>query len=221
MIRKLFSVAILTLTLSLSALAQGNAAPASAANAGAAGSKIGVINFQMAIASTYEGQRDLEGLQKKFESKRLELKTANDEIENLKKLLTAQQDKLSEDERASRVRVIEQKQKTLQVNVENAEQDFQAQQNEIVNRIGTKLIQVLEKYAEGNNLVMVVDASNPQTGLLYASRSVNIGPAIVDAYNAQSGVPAPPAAKTTPAAPAKTTPAAPAAKKPAATPTKP
>lgn len=221
MIRKLFSVAILTLTLSLSAVAQGNAAPASAANAAAAGSKIGVINIQMAIASTNEGRRDLESLQKKFEPKQQELKAANDEIENLKKQLAAQQDKLSDDERASRGRSIEQKQKTLQVNVENAEQDFLAQQNDIVNRIGGKLVQVLEKYAEANNLVLVVDASNPQSGLLYASRSVNIGPAIVDAYNAQSGVPAPPAARTTPAAPAKTTPAAPAAKKPAATPTKP
>lgn len=215
MTRKLFSVAVLTLTLSLSALAQGNAAPASAANAAAAGSKIGVINIRAAIIATNEGKRDFDALNKKFEPKQGELKAANDEIENLKKQLTAQQDKLSDEERANRGRVIEQKAKSLQVNLENAEQDYVAQQNEIVNRIGSKMINVLEQYSKNNGLMLVVDASNPQSGLLYASESVNIGPAIVDAYNAQSGVAAPPAA------PGKATPAAPAAKKPATTPTKP
>src|SRR5947209_20103709 len=141
--------------LSSGAFAQAATADAAAtpststANSLVAGpNKVAIINIQAAIANTNEGQRDLDALQKKFEPKQLELKSLSDEVDNLKKQLSAQTDKLNEDERSKRVQAIESKQKTLQRDLEDAQNEYQTQSNEIAQRIGGKLMQSLDSYAK-------------------------------------------------------------------------
>jgi outer membrane protein len=204
--RKVFALLILTFAITAFAQAQ---APAGTAPSTPAPTKVGVINIQAAILATNEGRRDFEALTKKFEPKQAELKTLSDELDNLKKQLQAQGDKLNDDERANRARVIQQKEKNLQRLLEDAQQDFQNQQNELGSRIGQKMMDVIEKYARANGIAMIVDGSNPQSGLIWASETANISQQIVDAYNAQSGVAAP-----APAAPSAARPAATPAKKP-------
>jgi outer membrane protein len=196
-----------------------SAAQAPTSTTGVVPTKIGVIDIQRAILATNEGRRDFEALTKKFEPKQAELKTLNDEVENLKKQLQAQGDKLNADELANRNRSIQQKEKNLQRLLEDAQQDFQTQQNELAGRIVQKMVQVIENYARANGIALVVDGSNPQSGLIWASETTNISQQIVDAYNAQSGIAAP-----APSAPSAARPAAPAVKKPttpATTPQKP
>jgi outer membrane protein len=212
--RKSITLLVSSVVLSAAAFAQAGSAVVP--------NKIGVINIQGAIVTSNEGRRDFEALSKKFEPKQAELKTLNDEVEGLKKQLTAQQDKLNEEERNNRVRGIEQKQKSLQRALDDAQGEFQTQQNELANRIGTKMVEVIDKYAKANNLAVIIDVSSQQTPVLWAAEQVNITPAIVEAYNAASGVAAPPASApsaTRPTAPA-TRPATPAPKKPV-TPTTP
>jgi outer membrane protein len=211
----------LTLALAL-ALASSPAAFSQGATAGAAsGSKIGIVSIQDAIANTNEGKKELDALQQKFSPKQAELKGINDDVENLKKQLQAQGDKLSEDERSNRVKTIETKQKALQRNYEDAQNEFQQAEQEIVNRLGKKMLTVLEKYAKDNGFSMVLDVSNPQTPVLWANQGANITKELVDAYNAESpvaGAAAKPAASATrPAAGTTARPAAstsPATKKP-------
>src|SRR5689334_4115053 len=202
MTRKIFSTMALALVFSAVAFSQTSTAATAAdgTNSTAASNvamptKVGIINIQGAIVSTNEGQRDFDALQKKFEPKQVELKNANDEVENLKKQLTTAEGKLSDDERNKRVQSIEAKQKTLQRNFEDAQNEFQQQQNEIAQRIGTKLMDVLSKYATSNNLAMVIDVSTQQSPVLWANPAVDITKPVIDAYNAQSGVAAPPGAK--------------------------
>ena len=209
------SALALTLALTLGApvrsLAQGAAAPA-------AGSKVAIVNIQEAIASTNEGKKELDALQQKFSPKQAELKTLNDDVEGLKKQLQAQSDKLSDDERANRVKTLEIKQKSLQRNYEDAQNEFQQAEQEVVNRLGKKMLDVLEKYASNNGYSMVLDVSNPQTPVLYANPGTVITKQLVDAYNAESPVAAPSAkpAASNSARPAVRTPAgtAPTPKKP-------
>jgi len=202
MIRKIFSTIGLALVLSAVSFTQtSTAATAADTNNSTAASnvamptKIGIINIQGAIVSTNEGQRDFDSLQKKFEPKQVELKSANDEIDGLKKQLAAAEGKLSDEEKNKRVQAIEGKQKILQRNFEDAQNEFQQQQNEVAQRIGTKLMEVLDKYAKANNLAMVIDVSSQGSPVLWASQAVDITKPVIDAYNAQSGVPAPAAAK--------------------------
>ena len=197
------------------------ASPAPAANAGPVPTKIGIVNIQDAIIATNEGKKEFDALQSKFTPKQAELKTLNDEVENLKKQFQAQSDKLSDDERASRAKVIEAKQKSLQRNLDDAQSEFQAAEQEVVNRIGTKMLTVLEKYANANGYAVVLDVSNPQTPVLWANQGTIITKELVDAYNTAnpSAAPAPKASGATPAT-KPATPRPPAAG-PAATPKKP
>ena len=215
------------LAVSIAALAQNAAlpaAPSAAANNAAApvatnatGTRMGTINVEQAIFATNEGQRDFEALTKKLEPKSNELKGMNDEVETLKKQLNTQGEKLNDDSRATLVKQIEQKQKSLERQVQDARDDAQNQQNEIAQRILQKMGPMLVKYAADNGFGVIIDTSNPWPNgpVLWAGPAVDITRPVVELYNAQSGVPAPaprPAA-TRPAAPtarpATTTPAAP------------
>ncbi|HEX3352600.1 MAG: OmpH family outer membrane protein [Terriglobales bacterium] len=207
------SVAVMAQTAALPA------APSAAANnapdpvaTNATGTKMGTINVEQAIFATNEGQRDFEALSKKLEPKQTELKSANDEVEGLKKQLNTQGEKLNDESRGTLVKQIEQKQKSLERQVQDARDDAQNQQNEIAQRILQKMGPMLVKYAAENGFGVIIDTSNPWPNgpVLWAGPSVDITKSVVDLYNAQSGVPAPvrPAA----ARPAAARPANPAAK---------
>jgi len=196
----------------LSAAAQSLPAPGTTpAPAPAAGpAKIAVIAFQLAVAQTNEGQRDFADLQKKYEPKRAQLKTLSDDLDNLKKQLQALGDKLSDAERASKAKTIDDKEKQLQRQAEDAQNDFQQEMQELYNGLASKVYDVLATYAQQQGFTLVLDVAQQQNPVLYANESSNITKAIIDAYNVKSGVPAPPAGTAAPAAP-KAAPRAPAA----------
>lgn len=216
-------IRILALSLGLSiaisslALAQGSAAaPAPAPTA----AKIGIVNIQDAIVATNEGKKEFDVLQARFTPKQTELKGLNDELEGLKKNFEAQRDKLSPEASASQAKIIESKQKTLQRNYEDAQAEFQQAEQEVVNRIGGKMLNVMDKFAKANGFTVILDVSNPQTPVLWASQGTIITKDLVDAYNAESGVAAPATKPAGAANPPRPAPARPAAT-PAATPKKP
>ena len=195
MTRKFLPLVLLTLLFAGLALAQ--AQPAAATNTSAPatgtsnGTQVGVIDIQQAIGASNEGQRDFGALEKKFEPKRTELTSLQTEIENLKKQLSAQSDKLNDETRGNLVKQIDTKQKSFQRQMEDAQADFQAQQNEILNRIGSKMMETAVKYAQTHQIGVIIDASSPQSGVLWANEGMNITKPVVDAYNVTSGVPAP------------------------------
>jgi outer membrane protein len=183
--------------------------------------KVGIIDIRRVIAATNEGRRDYETLVKKFEPKQKEIDGLRTEIEQLRKQLNDAKD-LTEADRSNRVRTIEQKDKNLQRVAEDAQKDFQDEQQQIIGRIGNKLMEVVDKYARQNGYSVIVDANADNPGpVLWASEQANISQAILDAYNSQSGVAAPAAnapsvgRPSAPKAPTSTTPAP--AKKPATT----
>ena len=180
------------------ALAQ--APPAANNSAASASGKVAIVSIQDAIANTNEGKKELDAMQQKFASRQAALQAQNEEVENLKKQLQAQGDKLSDEERNNRVRTTSEKQKALQRDYEDYQNDVQQAEQDILSRLGKKMLDVLEKYAKDNNYSVVMDVSNPQTPVLYANPATNITKQLIEAYNTASPV-TPPAAK-----PATTTP---------------
>lgn len=192
--KRSFALALMLASgFALSASAQTLPAPASAAPAGPA--KIAVIAMQMAVSQTNEFQRNFADLQKKYEPKRAEFKALSDEIDSLQKQLEAQGDKLSDAERASRTRVLEDKKKNAQRLAEDSQSGFQGEMQELYNGTASKVYEVLVSYAQQQGLSLVLDVSQEQNPVLYALASTNITKQITEAYNVKSGVPAPPAAK--------------------------
>lgn len=181
---------VLSTFLASAALAQAaGAAPA------AGGTKIGIVNIQDAIINTNEGKKEFDALQQRFGPKNNDLKAQNDEVEKLKTQLQAQSDKLNDEARAAQVKSISEKQKVLQRSYEDFQAEVQTAEQDVVNRLGQKMITVLEKYAKANGYSVILDVSNPQTPVLWASQNTNLTKELVDAYNVDNPATAPAAAK--------------------------
>jgi outer membrane protein len=204
--RSLSLVCMLASTLGASALAQTAAEPPSApgapaATAPAGPTKIAVIQFEAVVAQTNEGQRAFAELNTKFQPKQQQIKTESDEVDTLKKDMQTAGDKLSDAERQSRLRTIDEKEKTLQRNVEDARNDFSGEMNEKFGTIAQKVAGVMTRYAQENGYTLILDAGSQQqqqSPILWAAESTNISEAVVQAYNKQSGVPAQPASAPRP-----------------------
>jgi outer membrane protein len=199
--RSLPLACVLASGLGLSAFAQAGTTPAAASTAAAAAAptgatKIAVINFQAAVFGTNEGQRNMAELRKKYEPKQTQLKNEADEIDALKKQLQASGDKLTDADRQQRLKTIDDKEKAYQRSGEDAQNDFQSEMSEAYQQLAEKVFGTLNTYASENGYGLVLDASANQQQLptvLWANKGTDITMAVVQAYNAKSGVPAPPA----------------------------
>lgn len=189
--KRLFAmIAILASGLALNAVAQTPAVSAPASPAQPA--KIAVIAFQVAVAQTNEGQRDFADLQKKYDPKRQQLKTLTDEIDNLTKQLQTQAANLSDAEQQSRARTIDEKKKQLDRESQDAQSEFQQAMQDMYNGLASKVYDVMQAYAQLKGFTLVLDISQQQSPVLWANNGTNITKDVIDAYNAKSGVPAPP-----------------------------
>jgi len=197
-----------------SAVALGLAASAFAQN------KVGTINIQQAIVSTKEGQKAAAELQTRFEPRRKEVEKANAGVQALQ----AQYQKLgtvgSEEAKRKLQTDIEMKTKSLQRESEDANAEFEQEQQKVLNELGGRIMQVINKFSVDNGFSMILDVSSPQTPVIWASNTLDITNEVIKLYdaNAPSTMAAPAAPKTGAAAAPKT--AAPAAPKTAAPPVK-
>jgi outer membrane protein len=174
--------------------------------------KIAVIEYSQVTAATNEGQRALQALQKKYEPQKTQLQALQAEIESLTKQLQSAPATMSEDERASRARTIDTKQKQLQRDGDDATNAFNAEMEDTLGGIAKKVGPIVIKYVQDNGYTMLLDNTGQQGGLSVLwlqPGTTDISQAIVNAYNASSGVGAP-AVPSAPSAarphPATTTP---------------
>jgi outer membrane protein len=221
----LLFAAVLAAGLPLTAAAQLPASPGTTSQAAAdpapAGpAKIAVINFQLAVAQTNEGQRDFANLQKKYAPKEASLKSLSDEIESLTKQLQTQGATLTEADRNTKAKAIDEKKKQLDRESEDLRNDGQQDMQDMYNGLASKVYDVMQSYAEQQGFTLILDVSAQQTPVLYASEGTVITKQVTDAYNVKSGVPAPAQGAADAPKPKPTTPAskpATSTQKPAAT----
>ena len=203
--------AVLTTAVSLAqtpaappAAAPAATAPAAAAPVQAIPAKIAIIEYEQVAAATNEGQRLLQELQNKYAPQKAKLDSLAGEIDSLQKQLQAAPATMTDEERASRARAIDTKQKQYQRDGEDASNAYQAEVQDAIGKVAQKLGPVVMKYVQQNGFTMLLDNSaQQQVGLtlMWTVPGTDISQAIVEAYNASSGVAAPP-----PAAPSATRP---------------
>jgi len=182
-----------------------------AAAGSAAPTKVGVINIRGAIGTTAEGKQAQAELQSKFAPRQSEIENMNKQINDLRQRLAACEGKCSQDEIA---RLTTQGQRlTQQLDRKNTElqEDSNAELGDVIDRIGRKMVDVLEKYSRDNGYVIILDSSAQGTPILHAAPQIDVTQDIVRLYDSAYPVKggAAPAQQKPPAA------------KPAATPTKP
>jgi Skp family chaperone for outer membrane proteins len=147
--------------------------------------KVAIINMEEAIARTQEGQRLMQQFQKELE----DLQT---EIQGLQNQLTNGANTLSDEARRDLSFRIEQKQTEGQRMLQDARGEVNQEQGKIFNDVGSKVVAVIDKYAQANGYTVVLNISAQPNLVLFALNEINITQAIIDAYDAAN--PAAPAA---------------------------
>jgi len=182
----------------------------------AAPTKVAVIQIQAALVSTKEGQKAAAELETKMGPRKKELDGKQAELKDLQEKLQRGGNTLSDSAKEELTRNIDQKTKSFNRQVEDAQAELEAEQQKLLQQLGQKMMQVIDKYAQSNGFSIVLDVSNPNTPVLYASNTIDITKEVIDLYDKTMG--------TAPAAAPAKAPAAlapPAAPKPAAAPPKP
>jgi outer membrane protein len=184
-----------------------------AAPAAQAGSKVGVINIQAAIASTAEGKQAAAELQSQFTPRMNELQSLQKQIEDLRNRLQNGQSTLSDEEKARLTREGDQSTRAYQRKQQELQDDTNDAQQEVVNRIGRKLVDILNKYSKDNGYAVVLDDSSQQTPVIYAANQIDVTQDIIrlydQSYPVKNATTAAPAAPRATPRPAPATPAAP------------
>lgn len=178
------------------------AALACLSTASAQQGKVAVINIQGAIISTKDGQKAAAELNAQTAPKKRELEQKQNDINTLQDQLNKGSNTLSDARKNDLYKTIEDKKKNLQRDVEDAQSDLEAAQNKILQQLGQKIMVVIEKYARDNGITMVVDVSNQQSPVLYASPSIDITKEIIELYDkntASASAPVPVPATKAPA----------------------
>src|ERR1035441_5295928 len=93
-------------------------------------------------------------MQKKYEPKRTELEAAQTEIDSLTKQLQNAPASMTDEEKASRARTIDTKQKQLQRDADDAQSAFAADMQEVIAKIEPKLGPVVMKYVQQNGFTI-------------------------------------------------------------------
>src|SRR3954449_6367875 len=175
--------------------------------------KVGVISVQGAIVGTKDGQKASQELDAKFAPRKKDFDSRQSEVASLQDQMNKGGAVLSEDKRNQLARDIDEKKKRLERDMQDAQEELQSEQQRLLQSLGQRMMAVIEKYAKDNNYTLILDVSNPNTPVLYASSGIDITSDIVSLYEKNPG---PSASSPTPGAGAATPkPATPAAARPA------
>jgi outer membrane protein len=186
-----------------SAMAWAQAAPA--ASSPASGKAIGIINLRGAIGSTAEGKQASAELQSQFAPRSAEIDTLTKQINDLQQKLQAGQGKLSEEEVGRLTAEGQRLTQRLDRKRTDFQEDASAAQQDVFERIGRKMVDVLDRYARENGFSVILDTSGQNSPLLYASEQVNVTQDIIrlydQSYPVKAGTSAPAATTPRPATP--------------------
>jgi outer membrane protein len=172
--------------------------------------KMGVISVQGAIVGTKDGQKASQELTTKFEPKQKDIQARQAALAQMKDQYQKGGNLMSEDKRSQLARDVDEKQKRLERDVQDAQEELNAEQQRVLQGLGQRMMAVIEKYAKDNGYSMILDVSNPNTPVLYASSGIDITQNIISLYDktTANGAPAttPGASATPPAGGADLTP---------------
>src|SRR5580692_1597471 len=173
--------------VAVSALAALLTMPAVWAQSGGTGAgtpaKVGVINVQVAITSTAEGKQAAAELQSKFAPRQTDLDNMRKQLDDVQSRLRTGATTLSDDEKARLARQGDVLTRSYQRKQQEAQDDFNDEQQDVVNRIGRKMMEVLDKYSKENAYAVILDTSAQQTPVVYAANQIDVTQEIIRLYD--------------------------------------
>jgi outer membrane protein len=148
---------------------------------------IAVVTFNAVVLQTAEAQKELGALQAKFAPRQSQLQALEDEVEALRKQLSDNQ--LRDQERETRQRSLDQKEKQLQRQSEDFRNDSQTESQLLFQRVAQKVYAFLQTYAQQHGYSVVIERGSDTTPVVwYAANNLDITEQVIKAYNARAGV---------------------------------
>jgi Skp family chaperone for outer membrane proteins len=198
-----FGAGLMTMAASAQTAAPAPHAPAPAAASAPAvpqalPAKIALIAFEQAVFATNEGQRSVQDVQKKYDPKKAQIDTLAQEVDSLKKQLQSAPATLSDEERQTRLKNIDTKEKQLNRDAEDAQTAYQSDLQEAYAKVAQKVSVTTKKYVSDNGFTLLLDVSGQQSNVMWALPTTDVTEAVINAYNVASGVTAPPPSAPTP-----------------------
>lgn len=174
--RAVLAAAALLLVPAAQVYAQaGGAAPA-------ATQKIGIMNVRQAVFGTAEGKQALAELQSQFAPRTSEMDNLRKQIDDIQGRLRAGDRTLSDDEKSRLARQGDLLTRRAQAKQTEFEEDAQAAQGEVFDRVARKMDDVMSRYARENNYTLVIDVST-QNVVIFATPQTDITQDIVKLYD--------------------------------------
>jgi len=187
-----------------------SAAPAGAVGAG----KIAVLNVRQAIVTTAEGKQASAELQSQFAPRQNEMEALNKQINDIRQQLAANQTTWSDEQKTKAQTQGQRLAAQLERKNNELQEDVNAAQGDVVDRIGRKMMEVLDRFARENGYIAVFDSSAQNSPIIYASNNVDVTQDIIRLYDQQYPLKGGAAPTTRPAATPKPAGAPAAAPKP-------
>ncbi len=181
-----------------------------AASSVPAGIKIGVIQAELALLQTRDGQAAKAELEKKLGPRQETLQKQKADLDELQSKLERGSSTMAQAAKDELQRQIQTKTRNLQRDVQDYQDEQTAEEQKVLADLEEKMKAVIAKYAADNGLSLILNVAAENTPVLWMSQSLDITQAIIDAYD-----------RASPAKAAAPRPAAPAAPKPAAAPPRP
>ena len=182
----------------------------------AAPSKVGFADIRAVIGNTAEGKQASAELQSQFSPRQSEIENLQKGIEELQGRLNAGARTMSDDERVRLQRQGERMASQLKRKQEEFQEDANAAQQEMIDRVGRKVVEVVNRYARENGYALILDA---QTACgIYCQPQLDVTQEIIRLYDqanpVKAGAASAPATPRPAAARPSTQPATPAPAKP-------
>jgi outer membrane protein len=208
-------------TLALALLSLPAAGAWAQAGGGAAPSgqmKVGTLNVRQAIVTTAEGKQASAQLQSQFSSQQNDLQNMQKQIQDLQNRVANSHGTLSDDEQARLQRQGELMTRQFQRKQDDLNEAVNAAQSDVIDNIGRKMLDVLDRYSRENGYTVVFDTSAQGSPVVYGSSQIDITQEIVrlydQAYPIKGGTAAPSSAAPPAAQPKAPAPGAAAPKRP-------
>ncbi|MGE5487411.1 MAG: OmpH family outer membrane protein [bacterium] len=178
MTKIVWRASLLAFGISALAFAQAQTAP----------TKVGIINIQQAIVATKDGQKAIQQIEAKFGPRRTDFEKRQQELMAKENQYRQGANTMAEEARTALMREIDLMRKQLQRDMDDAQAELEQEQNRILQDLGGRMMTVIDKYAKDNGYALILDVSNPQTPVLYASNTIEITRDIIDLYDKGAAV---------------------------------
>jgi outer membrane protein len=189
-----------------------SAPPAHTAPAGP--TKVGIIQAQAALLGTKDGQRAVAELNKRLEPTHAAIDKKATTIRELTDKLQRGGNAMADAAKAELNRNIADLTKAYNRDMEDAQAEANEANSKMFEELTGKFTKVVDSYAVANGYTLILNVSDQNTPVLYASNNTDITADVIALYDktypvAAPATAAPKPAPTTPAKPAATTPVTP------------